>query len=79
VRWLIVAQPHDVGTKTATFSVDHPGGTASVMLIANGIDDVATGDEGGVRDSYYACSTGSPSSAWPLLLVFVPLLRRRRR
>jgi len=78
-RWLIVAQPHEVGTKTATFSVDHPGGTASVMLIANGIDDVIPDDEAGVRPSYYACSTGTPSSAWPLVLVLVPLLRRRRR
>lgn len=78
-RWLIVAQPHAVGTKTALFSVDHPGGTTSVMLIANGVGGGDIDDEGGVRPSYYACSTGSASGALPLVLMLVPLLRRRRR
>jgi hypothetical protein len=78
-RWLVVAQPHAVGTKTALFSVDHPGGTTSVMLVANGVGDGEIDDEAGVRPSYYACSTGSASGAWPIALVLVPLLRRRRR
>jgi hypothetical protein len=82
VRWLLIGQPHDVGTKTATFSVDYPGGTASVELAVNGVSDAppAGGDDlGGVNTSYYACSTGTAAGAWPLLLALVPILRRRKR
>lgn len=81
-QWLVVATPRAVGTRTAKFVVDQPDGTASVDLITNGVTDgPSPGDDdlGGIDTSYYACSTGTASAAWPLLLALVPLLRRRKR
>ena len=80
-RWLIVAQPHSAGAKTAMFSVDHAAGTSSVILLADGLSDqVGTGPPGaGGRASYYQCSTGTATTSWPVGLALGALLLRRRR
>lgn len=81
VSWLIIANPHSVGSKSATFSVDHAGGTASVLLNADGLGD-PIGTEPGTDDgrpSYYTCSAGTASATWPIALVLGAILVRRRR
>ena len=81
-KWLIVAQPHSVGSKSAMFSVDHDGGTATVLLNADGTGE-PTGTDPGTTDvsSYYTCSSGSSSGSWPIALALGALfvLPRRRR
>lgn len=79
--WLIVAQPHSVGNKSATFAVDHAGGTATVALNADGLGEPTGPDPtaSDPRKSYYACSTGRPSASAPLVLALGALLLRRRR
>jgi len=81
VSWLVIANPHSTGAKSALFSVDHAGGTVSVMLTADGLGD-PVGMEPGAGDpraSYYACSAGTASSSWPIGLALAALLVRRRR
>jgi hypothetical protein len=82
VSWLIIANPHSTGSKSALFSVDHAGGTASVMLNADGLGDPVGMDPGAADGpaSYYACSAGTGSAMWPIgIALGVLLLRRRRR
>lgn len=81
VSWLIIANPHSPGPKSALFSVDHATGTASVMLNADGLGDpVGTTPGGGKgRASYYECSAGTASASWPIGLALAALLIRRRR
>lgn len=74
--WLVVMQAHAVGAKVASFEVDYDGGTASVMLVGEGLGASGGGDS---RDSYYTCDAGAASAAWPLVGVLVLQLRRRRR
>jgi hypothetical protein len=78
-EFLIIASPDSVGAKEAMFKVDHPGGTVTINLLGDGIgDDPGVGDDtGSGRPSYYACSTGHASAAWPLLLALLALRRRR--
>lgn len=78
--WLVVSQPRTPGPKQALFSVDHPEGTVTIMLVGEGLGDGTDpdlGDDPG-RASYYACSTGDASSAWPLVLALALVLGRRR-
>ncbi|MGN6103998.1 MAG: choice-of-anchor D domain-containing protein [Kofleriaceae bacterium] len=75
VEWLVVLSPRSVGPKQATFLVDHPGGTATISLVGEGLGRLA----GGGVISYYACSAGSATAAWPVALAFVFVARRRRR
>ncbi|MBL0217870.1 MAG: choice-of-anchor D domain-containing protein [Myxococcales bacterium] len=81
-KWLIVAQPHSVGSKSAMFSVDHDGGTATVLLNADGTGD-PVGTDPGTTDvsSYYTCSSGGSSGSWPVVLVLglLFIVPRRRR
>lgn len=81
--WLVVLSPNSTGPKQAVFSVDHPDGTVSVMLLGEGLGEGGPGptDPDGGRPSYYACSTsgaGGSTAAWPLVLAVVLALRRRR-
>ena len=76
--WLIVFQGRTVGLKTATFSVDYDGGTASVDLTAETLGDTGSGG-GSTLPSYYSCSTGSgPIGLTPVAFVLLALRRRRR-
>jgi len=80
--WLIVLSARSAGLKHAEFLVDlEDGTTARVPLDGEGLgDDVITpGGEDPDEVSYYTCSAGSSSRAWPLALVLGILLRRRRR
>lgn len=81
VEWLIVLTVRSVGTKSATFLVDYPGGTASVALTGDGLGklDAPGGAGGGADTSYYSCSAGTGAAGWPVLLGFALILRRRRR
>jgi MYXO-CTERM domain-containing protein len=76
VSWLVVLQARSVGPKRATFAVDYEGGTATVALDGEGLGDRPNVS---ARGSYYACATGQPSSAWPLVVALALVLRRRRR
>lgn len=81
VSWLVIANPHSTGSKSAVFMVDHAGGTASVMLNADGLGD-PVGPDPSVSDgraSYYACSTGRATASLPIGLALAALLIRRRR
>lgn len=81
VEWLIVLTVRSIGTKSATFLVDYPGGTASVALTGDGLGklDAPGGVGGGADTSYYSCSAGTGAAGWPVLLGFALILRRRRR
>lgn len=73
VTWLIVLQPHSVGSKRAVFAVDHDGGTETIDLLGEGMSTAG-------RGSYYACSTGQPVALWPLAAALLALrLRGRER
>ncbi|MEO8706941.1 MAG: choice-of-anchor D domain-containing protein [Kofleriaceae bacterium] len=79
-QWLVVLSPHTIGLKEATFAVDHPGGTAIVALLGEGLGDTVPGGEAGGETSYYSCSAGGSSTALvPLGLVVLVVIRRRRR
>lgn len=80
VSWLIIANPHSIGSKSALFSVDHAGGTASVMLNADGLGEPVGEDPAADgATSYYACSTGTGAASLPIGLALAALLIRRRR
>ncbi|MEO8842694.1 MAG: choice-of-anchor D domain-containing protein [Kofleriaceae bacterium] len=82
VRWLVVLQAHTEGDKTASFDATTDTGTmASVPLIGEGLGSGGSGDgpTDGTKSSYYACSTGHPSSLWPIGFALGALLIRRRR
>ncbi len=77
-KWLVVFTPHAVGPTEATFSIDHDGGTTSIMLVGEGLGDDLTGDGDGGPPSYYSCNTGGASSML-IAIGFVFVLRRRKR
>jgi len=78
--WLVISSIDSVGLKEAAFVVDYEGGTVTIPLAAEGLGDGVLGGVGDdVRPSYYACSAGSASAAWPIGLAVLGLLRRRRR
>jgi uncharacterized protein (TIGR03382 family) len=77
--WLVVLQAHTTGPKEASFVVDFDGGTASVPLAGEGLGDMTGSDAPGGEKSYYTCSAGGASSAWPLVLIGLALTVRRRR
>lgn len=79
-QFLVVATPHSVGHKSALFSIETPGGTASVLLGADGLGAGGNGDDepGGGKASYYACSAGGAAGGLPIALALLALRRRRR-
>lgn len=68
--------PLTVGQKDATFEVDFASGSAVASL--DGQAQAATGGGMVPRETYYACSTGHPTAAWPIGLALLALRRRRR-
>jgi hypothetical protein len=76
-RYLVVLQPRSIGQKHAELVIEHDQGTTIIPLDGDGLGSgVHPGDT-----SYYACSTGGSGgalAAWPVLLVIVLRLRRRR-
>jgi len=79
--WLIVLQAHTLGPKTAAFSVDYAGGTATIPLAGEGlgtappVDPMPTAGE----SSYYSCQTGRAAGGWPIALALALVWRRRSR
>lgn len=71
--WLVELRPTTSGAKTASLDLLH-GIVTSIPL--SGVGD---GPVEGGRGSYYACAAADPGTAWPLALVVIPLVRRRRR
>ena len=69
---MVVMQPRSTGTKTAQLVLTHSAGQTVVDLEGDGLGEAKD------RETYYACSTGRPSAAWPLLLALLALRRRRR-
>jgi hypothetical protein len=77
--FLVVMNPKTVGSKTAQLVFTYPGGSQMVSL-----DGMGYGGGGGGsntsnvdRETYYACSVGTPGGLMPL--AFAGLLLRRRR
>ncbi len=87
VGWLVIAQPHSPGQKSATFAVDHPGGTLTVNLSTEGLsEDILNPPDpidpsGNPDPSYYACSTSSapPAASLALIAIAIAVSLRRRR
>jgi hypothetical protein len=76
-KWLVVMTPRSVGAKEATFSVDHEGGTTTVLITGEGLgDDVLGGGDG--PPSYYACNAGNGGALFMLMFVIAFAIRRRR-
>ncbi len=75
--WLVVLSPRSVGLKEATLLVDHPDGTTAVALFGEGLGETVAGEPR--TTSYYSCSAGGPTAAWPLLLLGAFALRPRKR
>jgi hypothetical protein len=73
----LVMNPHTPGPKSATLVITYATGQQMVDL--EGAADA--GDTGSTkeRETYYACGTGRPVSAWPIALALGWLVRRRRR
>ncbi|MBA3539154.1 MAG: choice-of-anchor D domain-containing protein [Deltaproteobacteria bacterium] len=76
-EWLVVFSARSEGAKTAQFVVDHPGASAMVNLIGEGLPEIVPGTASDPR-SYYSCSTGTATAAWPLVLAFGFAARRKR-
>ncbi|MFT3694170.1 MAG: choice-of-anchor D domain-containing protein [Kofleriaceae bacterium] len=80
--WLVVLQAHTEGEKAASFdATTDSGAVTSVPLIGEGLGS-GIGSDGSVdttKSSYYACSTGTPTSLWPIALALGGLCVRRRR
>lgn len=77
-NWLIVFTPKAIGPTEAVFSVDHDGGTTSIMLVGEGLgEDVVGGGDGG-PPSYYSCSSNHPAALW-IGVAFLFVVRRKKR
>ncbi len=70
--FLIVMSPHVAGAKQATLVIDHSAGMTTAAI--DGIGLASNTD----RQTYYACSTGHSTAAWPIGLALLALRRRRR-
>ena len=80
IEWVVIASPRTPGEKSAEFVVDFNDEQLRIPLTADGIGDQPGGTDGGMRPSYYACSTGgSVGGLAPLALALGFLVRRRRR
>lgn len=77
-KWLVVFTPRSVGPKSALFSVDHDGGTTSIMLAGEGLGSDITGGGDG-PPSYYACSTSAGGAGLFGIAFALWLATRRRR
>ena len=90
--FMVAARPQITGRHDADIVVTSDSPTAPMLSTSIHVDgtcmsgscdpDPGSGSGSGrSRASYYACSTGQPSAAWPVLLalVFVGWNRRRRR
>lgn len=80
--WLVVMQAHTVGDKAASFdATTGDGAVTSVPLVGDGLGSGTGGGDSTdtTKSSYYACSTGTPTSVWPIGFALAGLLVRRRR
>jgi len=77
VKFLIVMSPRQTGSKAAQLVIEYDGGTVVVPVDGNGFG----GDDSGLpdRETYYACSSGTPVGLVPLVLALLGLRLRRRR
>jgi len=71
--FVLVMSPHTAGLQTAELVITYSGGEAHVPLTGQG-DEPFTD-----RKTYYACSVGNGTAAWPIGLALLALRRRRRR
>ena len=72
----VVMTPHSVGPKSATLVIAQDSGTTSAIFDGMGI--AGSGGGNTERETYYACSTGRSTAAWPIGLALLALRRRRR-
>ena len=64
------------GPKQATLVIEHAAGTTSVDLAGT---TIGPADDGDRRETYYQCGAGGAAAPWPIGLVVLAVLRRRRR
>ena len=76
--FLVLMDPKTYGVKTAQLVFSYAGGTSTVDLDGTGVGGVAPGGTKD-RETYYACSTGTPTGFAPLAFAALLLRRRRRR
>lgn len=72
--FMVVMQPESPGVKVAQLVLQHSGGTTTADLDGTGDGEVDTKD----RETYYACSTGRGTAAWPIMLALLVVTARRR-
>ena len=72
--FMVVMQPVSPGVKVAQLVLQHSAGTTTADLDGTGDGEVDTKD----RETYYACSTGRGTAAWPIMLALLVATARRR-
>jgi MYXO-CTERM domain-containing protein len=78
--FLVVMSPKTAGQKTAQLVFTYPGGSQMVALDGMGYGGGGGSDGSTVdRETYYACSVGTPGGLLPLAVAGLLLRRRRRR
>lgn len=75
--YTVVTAPNNGGPLTATLRIQHDRGIVEVPLFGAG---TGRGDDPTPEDStYYSCSTGGARGGWPVALMALLVIRRRRR
>ncbi len=72
--FMVVMQPDSPGAKVAQLVLQHSEGTTTADLDGTAEGQVDTKD----RETYYACSTGRGTAAWPIMLALLVATARRR-
>jgi MYXO-CTERM domain-containing protein len=73
----VAMTPRSVGPKSAMLVIASDQGPTSVLFDGTGIGGSNSGNA--QRETYYACSVGGGSAAWPIGVALLALRRRRRR
>jgi MYXO-CTERM domain-containing protein len=77
-QFLVIMNPKTAGAKSAELDFIYAGGMSAVALDGTGLGGVGTGSTKD-RETYYACSVGTPGGLMPLAVAGLLLRRRRRR
>ncbi len=76
--FLIVVKPTQAGDLSATLQITYDTGSAAIALVGTGtgtVPDTRVPQDG----TYYSCRAGGGDAAWPVAVIGLLVLRRRRR
>ncbi len=76
IQFHVVMSPRTAGVKSASLVIDDDAGGALVPLDGTAFGGTDNGNTD--RHTYYACSSGGPAAAWPVMLALLFLRRRKR-